>query len=80
MTRTTVVLDDVLFKQVKDMAFKERKPFKQTMMTLLRAGLRNRHKEKQQAAAFRLRTFNSEGSTVPIHDREALFDKMDEAE
>ena len=74
--RTTVILDDNLSKKIKEMAHKNHKTFKDTLIDLVQLGLHLK-KTKRTALKFKMKTFKSGGATVPIHDRNALFEQMD---
>jgi hypothetical protein len=76
MTRTTVILDDSLNRKIRAMAFKEHKTFKDTIVELLQRGL-NRQKPVPSAPKFKWNVFKSGGASVPIHDRNAVFAKLD---
>lgn len=76
MKRTTVVLDDNLSRKIKDMAHKNHKTFKDTLIELLQFGLSIKN-AKSKSMKFKLRTFKSGGTFVSIHDRNALQEQMD---
>ena len=76
MVRTTVVLEDGLFNKVKRLAVDNRASFRRTVTDLLSLALR-KQKPVKKAGKLRFRTFRCGESSVPIHDRNALFDRMD---
>lgn len=77
MTRTTVVMEDNLLKKIKKLALENQKTFKDTLVELIQAGL-SQKKIKKNKKKFILKTFKSGGSSVSIHDRNALFTRMGE--
>ena len=77
MVRTTVVLEDSLFKKIKAMALKKRSTFKDTIVEILNRGL-NRSPRAAGAEKPVFKTFNGGKGAVPVHDRDALFAKMGE--
>ena len=76
MTRTTLVIDDSLFKRIKREALESRRTFKDTVMDILNRGL-NLNLKKAKTPDFKFNTFKSGGAFVPIHDRNAVFSKME---
>lgn len=77
MVRTTAVLEETLFKKIKRLSFENQKTFKETVTELIQIGL-NQKKTKVKKIKFVLKTFKSGGSSVTLHDRNALFSRMGE--
>jgi len=76
MARTTLVLDDNLFKQVKKKAADEGRSLQALVNDLLRRAL-----TQQEAKAFRLRLRPWKAEVQPgvdISDRNSLFDVFDQ--
>ena len=56
MVRTTVVLEESLFKKIKELAFKKQETLKNTVIDLLQKGLQYQKPVKNQPK-LRLKTF-----------------------
>jgi hypothetical protein len=56
--RTTLTLDDDLARRLKDLAHRQRQPFKQVVNTVLRRGLAAQDQPRSESP-FRVRTFRS---------------------
>ncbi|MFH0919501.1 MAG: hypothetical protein V1913_04005 [Fibrobacterota bacterium] len=76
MARTTLVLGDSLFNRIKKEAVDSRRSLKDTVVDLLTRGLKAGNAASDRTG-LRLHSFKSGGASVPVHDRNALFSKMD---
>ena len=76
MKRTTVILDDDLFMELKKRSLLEGKTLKETINTLLRSSLS--HSGQRGKKRFNWKTYKCGRPKVVLHNREALFSKMEE--
>jgi len=76
LKRTTVILDDDLFMELKKRSLLEGKTLKETINTLLRSSLS--HSGQRGNKRFNWKTYKCGRPKVVLHNREALFSKMEE--
>ncbi|MDY6863696.1 MAG: hypothetical protein SV062_12015 [Thermodesulfobacteriota bacterium] len=76
MKRTTVALADDLFIKLKKHSLEEGKTLKETINTLLRNSLS--HPDQKGKVKLHWKTYKCGRSKVVLHNREALFAKMEE--
>ena len=78
MVKTTVFLEDPLFKRVKSFAVEHRRTLKDTVAELLERGLKAT--VEKPAKKFVWHTFKGGSPAVPVEDRDALYDFFDRTE
>jgi hypothetical protein len=76
LRRTTVILDDDLFMKLKSRSLVEGKTLKETINSLLRSSLS--HSGQREKKRFNWKTYTCGRPKVVLHNREALFSKMEE--
>ena len=76
MKRTTLVLEDDLFIKLKKQSLEEGKTLKDTINTLLRNSLSQSGQRRNKK--FNWKTYKCGKPKVVLHNREALFAKMEE--
>ena len=74
--RTTLVIDDQLFRQLKQRAADEGRTLSEVTQEVLRRGLAP-PKPAQRAKQVKLRSFAMGKPTVDLADRHQLFDLLD---
>jgi hypothetical protein len=76
MKRTTLVLEDDLFMKLKKQSLEEGKTLKDTINTLLRSSLSQSGQRRNRKLNWK--TYKCGKPKVVLHNREALFSKMEE--
>lgn len=76
MKRTTLVLDEIQFSELKKLAAAERRTLSSLTEELLRLGLAARRKRRRRKLA-PLPTWNMGKPKVDLADRNALYDAME---
>ena len=76
MRRTTLVLDDELFRELKRLAVEERRTLSDVTQETLRRGLSGR-KEPGRAARIRLPSYAMGKPRVDLANRDQLYDVLD---
>jgi hypothetical protein len=74
--RTTIVIDDELFRELKKRAAEENRTLSQVTQEALRRGLARRPVPRR-AGRVRLRSFSMGKPAVDIADRNQLYDILD---
>jgi hypothetical protein len=75
--RTTLIIDDALFRELKRRAAEQRRTLSEVTQDALRRGLADQQTRTKPRRAIRLRSFALGRPRVDVADRSQLFDVLD---
>lgn len=75
--RTTLVIDDALFRKLKRLAAQERRTLSEITQEALRLGLSVRERAVRRPRTVRLPSFSMGKPAVDLADRDALYEIME---
>jgi len=76
-TRTTLIIDDAIFRDLKRLAVEESRTLSEVTQEVLREGLRGRRHRRRKGRPPRLPSFSMGRPAVDLSDREHLLDLLD---